>query len=311
VPAEMGGAGLHDRRYADLVVESLATVGALGTALAVGFHSGVALPALLARPSRAFDNLIAAAAVGADVIAIANLEGSIHIESTPGGQQVLVGTSAAVVNAAVADHFMLLLDDGIDGSVILLVAADRVVVQPPTKLLGMPESGCRNVTFKSIELAEEMVIGRGVDRSTWFADIAMVISTACIEAARVAVRQTVEYVCERQVFGRPLAEFENTRGVLGGLHAEATVVAACHREYASVRQAGEAGDSNVAALVVRSAALLDRAVDQCLQLHGGYGYMREYPIAHAFAAARQILLIVDRLSPVQQALEAAVGLHDS
>src|SRR4029079_16135290 len=69
VPSECGGAGLSDRRYAHLIVESLSAVGAVGTALAVGFHTAVALPVLVAQTSKDTQDLIESAAVGATVIA--------------------------------------------------------------------------------------------------------------------------------------------------------------------------------------------------------------------------------------------------
>jgi acyl-CoA dehydrogenase len=66
--------------------------------------------------------------------------------------------------------------------------------------------------------------------------------------------------------------------------------------------------AEAAAALERSFALYDRAVDQGMQLHGGYGYMLEYPIAHAFADARFVGLIAEALPTLRSALLVDLGL---
>ena len=103
-----------------------------------------------------------------------------------------------------------------------------------------------------------------------------------------ALQLASDYVGDRKVFGRPLASFENTRHRLAELYAKLVAV------QRQVDQALEADVHARLAPVEAASALIcargvhDRAVDQALQFHGGYGYMREYPIAHAFADAQYL-----------------------
>ncbi|MBO0727703.1 MAG: hypothetical protein J2P57_00505, partial [Acidimicrobiaceae bacterium] len=109
---------------------------------------------------------------------------------------------------------------------------------------------------------------------------------AATAGADAVLDLTLDYVAGRKVFDRPLAAFENTR------HRLAEVAAHLANARAAVdgllrARAEEAPDPALAALARLSASVAhDEAVDRGLQLHGGYGYMREYPISSAFADAR-------------------------
>jgi len=92
------------------------------------------------------------------------------------------------------------------------------------------------------------------------------------------------------------------------LWAELLVTASYHDDCAKRRGLRALRLAEAAAALERSFALYDRAVDQGLQLHGGYGYMLEYPIAHAFADARFIGLIAEAMPVLRSALLADLGL---
>ena len=112
------------------------------------------------------------------------------------------------------------------------------------------------------------------------------IAVSCQAKAEYAYRQTLAYVKERKLFGRGLGEFQNTRFRLADLRTEIAVGRA-YVDQMLVRYIEGGLDAESAALAkLWTTEMLGRVVDACLQLHGGWGYMREFPIARAYADAR-------------------------
>jgi acyl-CoA dehydrogenase len=126
--------------------------------------------------------------------------------------------------------------------------------------------------------------------------------------ARAALRETVGYVQDRKVFGRPLAEFDNTRSVLARVAVDLDLVETFVDAAVRARGAGPVTPARAAAAAIAATDVHARAVDEGLQLHGGYGYMREYPISLAFADARHLLLEASRRVAALDLLAARVGL---
>ena len=113
----------------------------------------------------------------------------------------------------------------------------------------------------------------------------ILLAAGALADARYALRAAGEYARSRTAFGVPIADFQNTRLVLGDAEAQ---VAVAERQVDACLELSGAGDTNLAATGIarlRAADALAFAVDTALQVHGGYGYMAEYPIAAAFAAA--------------------------
>jgi alkylation response protein AidB-like acyl-CoA dehydrogenase len=114
----------------------------------------------------------------------------------------------------------------------------------------------------------------------------MAISVGAAAATRKVIDITLDYVKERKAFGKPIGSFQNTRFTLAELETE--------QQIAQVFVDRSIMELNAGTLTVTDAAmgkwwtteLQKRAVDECLQLHGGYGYMSEYPISKAYLDSR-------------------------
>ena len=104
--------------------------------------------------------------------------------------------------------------------------------------------------------------------------------------AEDAVVETIEYTKERQAFGKPILDFQNSRFELA--HCKTQVMATrTYVDYCIEQELAGNLDAVTASMVKMQATdMLDDVVDRCLQLFGGYGYMMEYPIAQKFAGAR-------------------------
>jgi acyl-CoA dehydrogenase len=308
-PEAAGGGGLSDPRFGELVVQAATGAGATGIGLALGLHSNVAVPTVAsAYVGRDKNDLVAGMVDGSTLVAIAGHTGGISAQASGAGLE-LTGTARGVVNAANADKYLVVLDVEDVGSRAVLVDARASKALPPAKVLGARDAGSRDVAFDGVRVDPDAILVGGrqaVDEL--LVNHALVLSAVSIAGARAAVYHTVAYVQERKVFGRAVAEFENTQFVLAGLWSELLVAASYHDECAKRRGLGAWRMAEAGAALMRSVAVYDKAVDQGMQLHGGYGYMLEYPIAHAYADARFIGLIAEAMPVLRSALLADLGL---
>jgi alkylation response protein AidB-like acyl-CoA dehydrogenase len=112
------------------------------------------------------------------------------------------------------------------------------------------------------------------------------IAVGAVASAETVLGQTREYVLSRTAFGRPVGSFQNTRFVLAELQTEATVARTFVDE--CVRQLGTGELTAVDAAMAKwwTTELQNKVADRCLQLHGGYGYMDEFPVSKAWRDAR-------------------------
>ncbi|MFE9481949.1 acyl-CoA dehydrogenase family protein [Streptomyces spororaveus] len=104
--------------------------------------------------------------------------------------------------------------------------------------------------------------------------------------AAAAVRFAQQYVTERTVFGKPVAHFQNTKFELAACQAEVDAAQAVADRALEALDAGELTPAEAASAKLFCTEVAHRVIDRCLQLHGGYGYMNEYPIARLYADNR-------------------------
>ncbi|MEN3583243.1 MULTISPECIES: acyl-CoA dehydrogenase family protein [unclassified Streptomyces] len=104
--------------------------------------------------------------------------------------------------------------------------------------------------------------------------------------AKAAVRFAQQYVRERTVFGKPVAAFQNTKFELASCQAEVDAAEAVADRALEALDAGELTAAEAASAKLFCTEVAHRVIDRCLQLHGGYGYMNEYPIARLYADNR-------------------------
>jgi acyl-CoA dehydrogenase len=114
----------------------------------------------------------------------------------------------------------------------------------------------------------------------------LLIAVGCAATMQRAVDDTLAYVQQRHVFGEPLMAMQNTRFKLAECQTQATIARSFVDDCISRLQRGELDVPTAAMAKWWTSDTLCRVVDECLQLHGGYGYMNEYPIARMYADAR-------------------------
>jgi acyl-CoA dehydrogenase len=308
-PETSGGGGLGDPRFGHLVVQAATRAGAVGIGLALGLHSNAAVPSVATGytgPDK--DSLLAGMADGSILVAIAGQAGGVSAEPSGSGLR-LQGTARAVVNATNAAKYLIVVQVPDCGARVVLVDAEAPEVRPASQLLGASDAGCRDVVFDGVHVDQDAILaGERTAVDELVTDYALVVSALSIAGAQGALAETVAYVTERKAFGRKVAEFENTRNVLAALRAQLLATAFYHENCSKRRGLGALRVAEAGAALGGSVAVYDRAVDQGVQLHGGYGYMLEYPIAQAFADARFVGLMADAMPVLRTALLADLGL---
>ncbi|PRX63339.1 alkylation response protein AidB-like acyl-CoA dehydrogenase [Nonomuraea fuscirosea] len=304
VPEEYGGAGITDFRYNAVIVEEIIRSGASG--LGFSLHNDVMAPYVVDLtndeqkqrwlPGFVSGELITAIAMS-EPGAGSDLQGITTRAERDGDHYVLTGQKTFITNG---------------------VNADLVVVVAKTD----PEAGARGVTLLVVERGMEgFARGRNLDKigmkaqdtAELFFDRVRVpvanrlgpedgqgffqlmnnlpqermsIAVAAVAAAEVVLEQTVEYCRTRQAFGRNLGSFQNTRFVLAELATETEIARHYVDKCITALNAKELTAVDAAKAKWWTTELQTKVIDRCLQLHGGYGYMTEYPVAKAWLDSR-------------------------
>jgi acyl-CoA dehydrogenase len=112
------------------------------------------------------------------------------------------------------------------------------------------------------------------------------IAVGAVANAEAALAWTIDYTKERKAFGKTIMDFQNTKFELADVKTELTVARAFVDRCMEMHLQGELDVPTAAMAKYWTTDLQVKCIDRCLQLHGGYGYMWEYPIARAYADAR-------------------------
>ncbi len=131
----------------------------------------------------------------------------------------------------------------------------------------------------------------------------LIIGVQAVHGAKGALDATLKYVQERQAFGQPIGQFQNTRFTLAQCASDIAAAEAFLNASVAAYQQGQLTPEAVSALKLHTTELFSRVADACLQLFGGYGYMAEYPISRFWTDAR-VLRIYGGTSEIMKELVA-------
>lgn len=275
-PEEFGGAGLNDFRFGLVMVQEAMAAGATGLALMLARHSCIAIPAITQ--------------LGTDELKKDWLPGLVEGTLLASVAKTTSATSASeVIGARTVD---LILASSPSGILVLDTRIDGIKIEAVTAPLAVEEAPLGDVTFSGVD----GLMGDGSASLDLESDGYLWLAAIDTSGASAALDLTVTYTRERSVFGSPLASLENTQIVLSRTAAHLWAAETLVHGLVQSRTAGAVSVHRSAGARIVASDLLNRAVDEGLQLHGGYGYMREYPIAQAYADAG-LLSLLSRLLP--------------
>lgn len=291
VPEQFGGDDVGDFRFLAALIDEAVDAGSIGLALLWALHAGVVIPQLLEHGTPEMQQRFLPGLASGDLIGVA-----------AGGVDGVDGVDGrAVPGARLADVVLLIDGDGVH----LVPATDTSVAAiPQAPSLAAPEVGCADLMTTAASPGNltplpgaGALIGRDVD--LWIAVVALAAAYRSMDLA-------LQYTESRRVFGKPLAEFENTQMRLAELGAALRSVTTYVDHCLVARSASDLGAIDAAAAREVTLRLAGSVADQSLQLHGGYGYMREYPIAQAFADTRFLTTAAQQFSDSRRVLAAGL-----
>ena len=303
IDEKYGGGGLQDYRYYLILGEELARTGMHGPGF--GVHNDIIGPYLqrLCTPEQC-ERWLPGYCSGEIITAIAMSE--------PGAGSDLQGIRTTAVRDG--DHYVL---NGQKTFISNGQLCDLVIVVARTD----PEAGYRGITLLVAERGMEgFERGRNLDKvgmhaqdtsELFFSDVRVpagnllgdegggfialmqnlprervAIGTAALAGAEATFEQTLEYCKQRQAFGRPIGRFQHNRFVLAEMATELAVARAFTDRCVTEHNAARLSTEEASMLKWWDTELCNKVIDRCVQLYGGYGYMREYPVARAYADGR-------------------------
>jgi alkylation response protein AidB-like acyl-CoA dehydrogenase len=305
VPEEHGGGGVDDFRYNLIIGEELmrAHVGAAG--LGITLHNDVNLPYFLhlcneEQKTRWLPGIVS----GELVTAIAMTEPGIGSDLAgmkttairDGDEYVVNGSKTFITNGINADIVITAVktdpSQRHSGMSLMILDAHAPGFERGRNLekVGLHAQDTAELFFSDVRvpvadrLGEE---GKGFKYLvTNLPQERLSIATAAVALAQACLDSTLEYVKERTAFGQPIGSFQNSRFRLAELATEIQV-GRSYTDRCVVALNAKALDATEAAMAKWwCTEMLGRVTDTCVQLHGGYGYMTEYPVARAWADAR-------------------------
>ena len=299
VPEEYGGAG-GDMLHTIALVEEQTKAGVVGPMLSL--HSDVVAPYILnygsqEQKARILPKMASGEWVGAIAMTEPGGGSDLRAMTTRAKQDgdcyLIKGSKTFISNGASAD-IVVLAAQAEAGISLFLVEADGLVGfarGEPLDKAGQWSGDTTELFFDDVRVPDTALLGgiegRGFAQlSERLAEERLLTGVVAVAAMDQAIADTIAYTRDRQAFGRSVLDFQNTRFRLAEARTEAivcrTFMERCVRKFMN----GQLDATEAAMLKWYSTELQYKIIDVCLQLHGGYGYMLEYPIARAWLDAR-------------------------
>jgi alkylation response protein AidB-like acyl-CoA dehydrogenase len=303
VPEQYGGGGIKDFRYNCIVSEEVTRVGGSG----VGFtlHNDVMAPYLLdLTTEEQKDRWLPGFTSGELITAIAmsepgagsDLQGLKTRAVRDGSDYVLSGSKTFITNGINADLVLVVAqtdpDKGAHGFSLLMVERGMAGFERGRNLdkVGMKAQDTAELFFDEVRVPATNLVGRQDGGFVHLMDALpqerLSIAVVAVAAAQNVFELTLEYCKGRTAFGRPIGSFQHNRFVLAEMATEIEIARHYVEKSVLEHNAGRYSVQDAAMAKWWTTELQKRVVDQCVQLHGGYGYMLEYPVAKAFIDSR-------------------------
>jgi alkylation response protein AidB-like acyl-CoA dehydrogenase len=301
---QYGGAGVRDFRYNAVIDEEMVRIGASGVGF--GLHNDVVGPYLRDLtteeqkqrwlPGFCSGELITAIAM-TEPGAGSDLQALSTTARKDGDGWVLGGSKTFITNGINADLVIVVAKtdpeaQGAKGLSLLVVERDMPGFSRGRNLekVGLKAQDTAELFFDDVRVPAGNLLG---DENRGFLHLMenlpqerLSIAVGAVAAVERVLALTIEYVASRKAFGRPVGSFQNTRFVLAELQTEATIARTFVDECVRQLNTGELTVTDAAMAKWWTTELQNKAADRCLQLHGGYGYMDEYPVSKAWRDAR-------------------------
>ncbi len=321
---EYGGAGMQDFRYEQIFIEENCRYGDVG--FFGWLHSRLVGPYIgelgtEAQKARWLPDCVS----GEKILAVAITE--------PGAGSDVAGLKTRAEDKG--DHFLLngsktYISNGINADLVVVVARtdpekrhglSLFVVERGMegfergrnlKKLGLKSQDTAELFFNNVKLPKENLLGelhRGFYHTMHFlAEERLIVAVEFLANAEAAFAVTMDFIQERKAFGQTVADFQNTRFKMADLRTDLDVAQAYVDHCVMAHNDGELSAEDAAKAKLYTSELQGRVTDECLQLHGGAGYMDEYPISRMYADARISRIYAGTSEIMREIIARSIGL---
>ena len=303
VDEEYGGAGVKDFRYNMVVAEEMCRAGASGPGFPV--HTDIIVPYIsqlgtAEQKQRWLPGLVSGELISAIAMtepgAGSDLQGIRTSAVDHGDHYVLNGAKTFISNGILSDLVIVVCrtdpDAGHQGISLLVVERGMAGFDRGRNLdkVGMKAQDTAELFFDDVVVPKENLLG---EEGTGFISLMMNLPQERISIAVMAVAAveqmlelSLDYAKGRQAFGKPIGSFQHNRFLLAEMATEAHIARVFVNDCVQRLNAGQVDTSLASMAKWWTTELQKKVTDQAVQLHGGYGYMLEYPVAKAFLDGR-------------------------
>ena len=306
VPERYGGGGVRDFRFNAVLGEELLRTADAGAGLGLSLHNDICLPYFLTyctdeQKQRWLPGIVSGelvTAIGMTEPGIgSDLASMVTTAIRDGDSYVVNGAKTFITNGINADLVVTAVKTDPTqrhrGMSLLVLERGMPGFTRGRNLdkLGQHAQDTAELFFSDVRVPVSNLLGseEGQGFRQLVANLPqerLSIAIAAVAASRTALDLTLAYVTERKAFGQPVGSFQHSRFVLAEIATEVDIAQHYIDDCVRALNAGELTAVDAAKAKWWTTELQGRVVDRCVQLHGGYGYMNEYPIARVFADAR-------------------------
>ena len=288
-----------------VVVEEVSRAGYGALASGISVHSDIVAPYIMhlgseEQKQRWLPGMVSGEIVGAigmtEPGAGSDLQGMKTSAEKDGDEFVINGQKTFITNGQHADLIVLAAKtdpkQGAKGVTLFTVDCHLEGYQKGRNLekMGLHSGDTSEIFFQDVRVSSKEILG---GEGNGFANLMnelprerLILAVGCVAAAEGMLDITVEYTLERQAFGAPIAKLQNTKFVLADIKTEIELNKALAEKYVARYVDGDLTPVEASMSKLAASEMQGRVADQCVQLFGGYGYMREYPISRAYLDAR-------------------------
>ncbi len=304
IPEEYGGMGA-DRLYSTVLMEEQTSAGASGVGFSV--HSDIIANYICnfgteEQKKHWLPKMASGEAIGAVAMTEPGTGSDLQAVKTravkDGDDYLINGSKIFITNGYLSDIVVVVAKTGDSGEgakdiSLILVEAGRpgFTKGKPLKKVGMKGQDTCELFFENVRVPQSNLLGtkEGMGFIMLMKELAwerLIIAILSIAGAQAALDMTLEYTRSRKVFGKPVAAYQNTRFKLAEMKSEIAIGQVFVDRCIELQLKNKLAPDAAAAAKYWTSDLLCKVVDECVQLHGGYGYMMEYPIARAYIDSR-------------------------
>ncbi len=316
-PEEYGGAGV-DAVSASIAIEELGW-GCGSTALAIAAHNGLGCaPITLFGTHEQKERFLTPVVSGSGELAAlaltepgagSDLQGMTTRATLQGDEWVINGAKMWCTNASISDYIITLVRTDPQGGsnslsmIVVPTATSGLHIARAEKKMGLQGSPTHAVTYENVRVPASYLlgdIGDGMRQALTVLDGGRIgIGSLAVGLAQAAFEEAIRYAQERQAFGQPIASFQAIQWMLADAATEIHAARLMVRNAAWLKETGRNFTKEAAMAKLFATEMAERVCRNAIQIHGGYGYSREYPVELMYRDAR-LMTIGEGTSEVQR-----------